>query len=225
MKKLLIALVCAIIIASVSLAFSLHRIRKNIVQLNDSYESVLSEAESQRQKIAEYEQKLSEIDEPETCPWSIFEPVPANSTSTEGNGRKTLNISYIDTVPTMFHRAFTDENGNQFGESWGFTPEDMFCDIDDDGENELVCNCVFGDGANEVFVYKVIDGVLMRGMMPGDREFPDRGSYESRTSASYFDYKGAQFVYTYKNNSGSRTVLRYNYDDLSAFEWEEYIPD
>lgn len=62
-------------------------------------------------------------------------------------------LSVIDGKPVCIAESF----GSESGES------DSIADIDGDGINELICNCVYGaDGAHVCYIYKITDEGTMR---------------------------------------------------------------
>jgi len=83
---------------------------------------------------------------------------------------------------------FIADAGNEcfykVGESWGFEIEDYETDIDGDGLDELVCNCVWGgDGVREVYIYKIADGCLYIGTV--DRKSSQIPEYCNNTASSF----------------------------------------
>lgn len=72
------------------------------------------------------------------------------------------------TTPSFFGRTyFSQISGSDtsfiVAESFGYEIDDYIVDLDGDGISELVCNCQYGDGAQEVFVYRRNGDQIERG--------------------------------------------------------------
>ena len=112
---------------------------------------------------------------------------------------------YTDDEPIkgyFYHRDYyiADYDENCFykvGEAWGFEIEDYVVDIDGDGADELVCNCMWGgDGVREVYVYKLKDEYLWIGNVNEDAcEIPEFFENASSSFQSwYVESKNAVYI-------------------------------
>ena len=103
-------------------------------------------------------------------------------------------------------------------------PEVYSKDLDGDGINELICNCMYGTGATRVYVYRNNDGVIERGWLAYDTWdatlFPDI----SNRGASYLQEKyivdNNTFTITYPTETDNATIVL---EDLDMFEFEPFV--
>jgi len=134
-----------------------------------------------------------------------------------------------------FYRDETDELGFTIrdyylndativAESFGYSIDDYYLDIDYNGIPEILCNCVYGgDGHRELYVYKIQDDMIMQGMVDYEKiELPG------------FDYWGANALQTeYDPGTGSIRVyystdfheeLKVTYTDFDALHFILWDP-
>jgi len=82
-----------------------------------------------------------------------------------------LNGYYIEseTMPSFYTRCYYTSYGDVgdacIGKSFAYMIDDHISDLDGDGMTELVCNCVYGDGAQRVYVYRMKNGAVERGYL------------------------------------------------------------
>lgn len=82
-----------------------------------------------------------------------FDGVIYTETAAAGHWSQNFYLSVIDGKPVCIAESF----GSESGES------DSISDIDGDGINELICNCVYGaDGAHVCYIYKITDEGIMK---------------------------------------------------------------
>ena len=94
-------------------------------------------------------------------------------------------------------------------ESFGFgEARDSERDLDGDGIAELICSCAYGgDGVEEVFIYRNIDGVIFRGAIDLTQlELPGWNDYGAGSVGSWYDADAEQFVIRYESEDGSREL-------------------
>lgn len=66
---------------------------------------------------------------------------------------------YVESRPTPFpyvitYYGFDGNNYHEIATSWGEKRDDYVVDIDGDGVNELICNVMYGDGAERTVIYR-----------------------------------------------------------------------
>lgn len=83
-----------------------------------------------------------------------------------------------DFMPYEFFYAIEDGQAFCIAESWGCLEEDNYVvDINGDGENELICNVIYGDGAQHTVVYYKNNGEILSGFTDDmlDHEYDYKG--------------------------------------------------
>lgn len=87
---------------------------------------------------------------------------------------------YDNTYAFPYGYFYAVEDGRPFciAESWGGLEDDNFIvDINNDGENELICNLMYGDGAQSTGIYYKDNGNVLFGFADDmlDKEYDDIG--------------------------------------------------
>lgn len=113
------------------------------------------------------------------------------------------------------------ERGVCLGESFGVQIDDYTYDLDGDGIEELICNCVFGgDGAFRVMIYRLRDGIIEVGRIPeNDLELPGFQNWGANAIKEYFDVNVGCVVLEYSSENGTRSVTC-NYSDFEFIPFE-----
>ena len=141
-------------------------------------------------------------------------------------------------IPSLAEEVLCEEKTGDFGftertyivqdqiiaESFGYENDDYIIDIDGDGINELVCNCMWGgDGHEEAYVYKNEGDKTLVGFVNW-LKFDIPGLY----------YWGVNAVQTHYDNESGKVLVKYydakedvfrdvpvGFDQLEFIQWEE----
>lgn len=131
----------------------------------------------------------------------------------------------------MIEKFYINENGNEkcIAVVFGYAvpgPEAYSKDLDGDGINELICNCIYGTGARRVYIYRNHNGVIERGSLSYDlwdeRTFPgitNQGA--SYIAEQYFEEENI-FEISYPVEDGAECIVL---EDLEWFVFEEFIDE
>lgn len=131
----------------------------------------------------------------------------------------------------IIQKYFTEEDGVEkcIAQVYGYVvpgPEVYSRDLDDDGISELICNCMYGTGAERVYVYRNNDGVIERGYLSYDPWDSALFPGISNTGASYISEnyiaETNTFEIVYQTATGSETIVLENID---MFVFEEFVED
>lgn len=111
--------------------------------------------------------------------------------------------------------------------SWSYKeePDDYMYDIDGDGEREIICNVVWGDGYQDVMIYDY-DGKQVRycsGTDLLDEEYENRGI--GSLGAEYLSKKNVIRISYWKDELDDYAVKEYelNPENLENLEWYPYF--
>ncbi len=125
------------------------------------------------------------------------------------------------------HTGWAFYNGNdkqiayQFGYGCQDKPEYYLKDLDGDGKEEMICNCVYGaDGAERVFIFKNDNGVAMIG----------KCNSESVAASIDAELRGANKYSEYYDKDSGTLIFRGSEDKsremkIDDFVFEEYSKD
>lgn len=131
---------------------------------------------------------------------------------------------YVDRPTPAYQvmRHYYTQDGVVIAASFGFPDlgEDIALDIDGDGVRELICNIVYGDGAERVRIYRLRNDSIEVGTV--DESFFEAKNAESRSIRERFEPASGIFVFTYTplDNLSSRVSLEY--DSLELFTFYEF---
>ncbi|MGN0638992.1 MAG: hypothetical protein ACI4J0_11525 [Huintestinicola sp.] len=122
-------------------------------------------------------------------------------------------LSVIDGKPVCIAESF----GNGDGEN------DSIADIDGDGINELICNCIYGaDGAQVCYIYKITDEGIMRASghdLMGE-EILKMQVVAGNTSSEYLPEKNKMLCGYFEDEE----YVTAEYDiDMSALNFEPFV--
>lgn len=133
-----------------------------------------------------------------------------------------INIGQLLTT----YYALEGEKVLPLADSWSFDeePDNYMLDIDEDGERELICNVVWGDGYQDVVIYDY-DGEQVRycnGTDLLDEEHENRGI--GSQEAEYVSKKNVVRISYWKDELEDYAVKDYelNLDNLENLEWYPY---
>lgn len=122
-------------------------------------------------------------------------------------------LSVIDGKPVCIAESF----GSESGES------DSIADIDGDGINELICNCVYGaDGAQECFIYKMTDEGIIRASGHDfiDSEIIEKQTMANAISSEYLPEKNKMLCGYFEDEE----YVTVEYDiDMSVLNFEPFV--
>ena len=131
-------------------------------------------------------------------------------------------INSYDGWTSRTYYAYTNTGEVPIAESFSFFITDMQLDIDGDGNRELLCNCVYGaDSHYELYVYKIIDGVLMRGYVNWmDLKLPGLFFWGCNAVQTYFDMLEGKIAVVYYDQD--RDEYQRIYCDSDIIRYEAY---
>ena len=102
-------------------------------------------------------------------------------------------------------------------------PEVYSKDLDCDGINELICNCIAGTGAERVYIFRNNNGVIERGYISYER-WRDTGITNIGSSYIQENYiaESNTFEIVYQTEAGTETIV---IEDLDVFVFEEFAEE
>lgn len=105
-------------------------------------------------------------------------------------------------------------------------PEVYSRDLDGDGINELICNCMFGTGAERVYVFRNNNGVIEKGYLSYDLWDDTMFVGIMNTGSSYIQecYKAETntFEISYPTETGDESIILENMD---MFKFEKFVEE
>lgn len=105
-------------------------------------------------------------------------------------------------------------------------PEVYSRDLDEDGINELICNCMAGTGARRVYPYRNKDGVIEIGRLSYDLWDSTMFPGITNTGSSYIEEsyiaETNTFEIVYPTETGSETIV---IEGMDLFEFEEFAEE
>jgi len=105
-------------------------------------------------------------------------------------------------------------------------PEVYSRDLDGDGINELIANCIYGTGAERVYVFRNNDGIIEKGYLSydlwDDTMFPGIGNRGSSYIQENYIAETNTFEIVYPTEMGSETIV---IEDMELFEFEEFVEE
>ena len=131
----------------------------------------------------------------------------------------------------MIQKYYTDAEGVEtcIAEAFGYVvpgPEVYSKDLDGDGINELICNCMAGTGAERVYVYRNNNGLIERGRLSYDlwddtlfQGITNRGS--SYVQEKYISETDT-FKITYPTETETACVI---VEDMNWIIFEEFVEE
>ncbi|MDY3791280.1 MAG: hypothetical protein SOZ56_02240 [Oscillospiraceae bacterium] len=142
-----------------------------------------------------------------------FDGVIYTETAAAGHWSHNFYLSVIDGKPVCIAESF----GSKSGEN------DCIADIDGDGINELICNCVYGaDGAQECLIYKMTDEGIMKasGHDLIDSEIIEKQTMSNAISSVYLPETNKMLCGYVENDE----YVTAEYDiDMSALNFEPFV--
>ena len=167
----------------------------------------------------------------------VSEENSPNSFNGEHNFAEVLGYSdyYVtveQTMPGFIIQNYYTEVGSEekcIAQIFGYTvpgPEVYSRDLDEDGINELICNCIYGTGARRVYIYRNNDGVIEKGSLAYD--LWDNAMFAGITNmgASYIEENYIAdtntFEIVYPTEKGSETIV---IEDIDMFTFEEFVEE
>lgn len=142
---------------------------------------------------------------------------------------KLFDFNECDVVEKDSKWLYINTDGVIVGECFGgFDPESYFVDIDGDGTDELVCNCInMGDGVRRVFVYRYNDGVVECGTWDLQLACSNLGisGSETRPSNTYYSQEDNDVIIeiSYMNKSEDETINVY--DEVYHIGFDTFVFD
>lgn len=124
---------------------------------------------------------------------------------------------------------YINSDGVIVGECFGYiNPDTYLVDIDGDGADELVCNCInMGDGVRRVFVYRYNDGVVECGTWDLQLVCSELGisGSETRPSSTYYSQEDNDVIIeiSYMNKSEDETINVY--DEVYHIGFDTFVFD
>ncbi|MBR6626444.1 MAG: hypothetical protein IKL04_00490 [Lachnospiraceae bacterium] len=105
-------------------------------------------------------------------------------------------------------------------------PEVYSRDLDGDGINELICNCIYGTGARRVYIYRNNDGVIEIGRLSYDLWDSTMFPGITNMGASYIEEnyiaETNTFEIAYPTETAYESIIL---EDMTMFEFEEFVED
>ena len=105
-------------------------------------------------------------------------------------------------------------------------PEVYSRDLDGDGINELIANCIYGTGAERVYVFRNNNGIIEKGYLSYDlwdnTMFPGIGNRGSSYIQENYIAETNTFEIVYPTETGSEKVV---IEDMELFEFEEFVEE
>ncbi|MGN1102933.1 MAG: hypothetical protein ACI4RG_12120, partial [Huintestinicola sp.] len=141
-----------------------------------------------------------------------YDGVIYTETAATGVWSQRYYLSFIDGKPVCIAESFGSGDGEN----------DSIADIDGDGINELICNCVYGaDGAHVCYIYKMTDEGIMRASghdLMGE-EILKKQIVAGNTFSEYLPEKNKMLCGYFDNEEYARV----EYDiDMSALNFEPF---
>jgi len=116
------------------------------------------------------------------------------------------------------------ENGEEFciAESHGEERNDYAVDIDGDGVKELICNVIYGDGAERTYIYRREENRILKGyaeeLLDEEYDFENIGSIRS----FYLPKENVVEIQYWKADIQDYLSKKYEVDLKKITYWEEY---
>ena len=162
---------------------------------------------------------------------------PESTSNGEHNFTEVLGYSdyYVTVEQTMpgfiIQKYYIKEDGVEtcIAQVFGYAvpePEVYSKDLDGDGVNELICNCMYGTGAERVYIFRNNNGAIEKGYLTYD--LWDSTMFEGITNmgSSYIQenyiVETNTFEIEYPTETGSKTIV---IEDMDMFEFEEFVEE
>jgi hypothetical protein len=146
-----------------------------------------------------------------------------------------FNDYYVKAEETTYgfvnRKYYTQIDGSEIciAEVFGYVvpgPEIYSKDLNDDGINELICNCIYGTGAQRVYIYRNNNGNIERGHLSYDLWNSSLFPGISNQGSSYIQEKYIEETNTYEikypTEAGEKSVI---FENLDMFEFQEFIEE
>lgn len=105
-------------------------------------------------------------------------------------------------------------------------PEVYSKDLDGNGTNELICNCIAGTGAGRVYVYRNDNGVIEKGRLSYDlwdsKLFPGITNRGSSYIQEKYIFENDTFEITYPTETGIESIIL---EDMDMFEFQQFVEE
>lgn len=133
---------------------------------------------------------------------------------------------YDETSFMPYGFFYASEDGQSFciAENWGCSEEDSYIiDINGDGENELICNVTYGDGAQHTVVYYKNNGEILSGFADDmlDHEYDDIGV--GSLSTLYLPDENVVEIFYWKEDIQEHKSDKYEID-LDKIDFYPFVP-
>lgn len=118
-----------------------------------------------------------------------------------------------------FYNGDNKQIAYQFGYECQDKPEYYLKDLDGDGIEEMICNCVYGaDGAERVFIFKNNNGVAMIGKCKSEivAASIDAEIHGANKYSEYYDKDSGTLIFRISVDNKSREM------NIEDFTFEEY---
>jgi len=162
---------------------------------------------------------------------------PESTSNGEHNFTEVLGYSdyYVTVEQTMpgfiIQKYYIKEDGVEtcIAQVFGYAvpePEVYSKDLDGDGVNELICNCMYGTGAERVYIFRNNNGTIEKGYLSYD--LWDSTMFEGITNmgSSYIQenyiVETNTFEIEYPTETGSKKLV---IEDLNMFVFEKFVEE
>lgn len=177
--------------------------------------------------------------EPEPTPAPISELEPEQRIDlhpfSDVLGYKDYYITMEESTPHFYiWRFYTVIDGETqcLAETFGYDdlPNAYSTDLNGDGTGELIVNCTYGDGVEEVFIYRVYDGVIQQGYISIDSQTLENdygiSMMWSLAIRETYDPQEKAFVITGPSISDEEETISItlSYENCESFEFIPYKP-
>ena len=159
---------------------------------------------------------------------SIWERTAEKYTVGEFNDIMGYSGFYIydetDFMPYEFFYAIEDGQSFCIAESWGCLEDDNYVvDINRDGENELICNVIYGDGAQSTVVYYKNNGEILSGFADDmlDHEYVYKGV--GSIASLYLPDENVVEIFYWEEDMQDRKSDKYKID-LDKIDFYPFVP-
>lgn len=147
-------------------------------------------------------------------------------------GYENYRISVEESSPYFYiwrYYVETDGETQCVAHTFGYDdhPGAYSVDLDGDGITEFITNCEYGDGAEEVYINRIHDGVIEQGYL--DERYLEENFYLSllgpaASIAERYDPQENVFVVTGPSRYGGTLTITISYEEQEAFKFLPYNP-